>query len=66
MSRQVSVTIICDNCGRTSTHIQMQSGFHEQIYTQAPFPADWTTRLREGGGAISPKLDYCPACKGGK
>lgn len=58
----MTVTIICDECGRLSEHELFYSGHHEQIYTDQPYPKDWESVLRIGGGELSPKLDYCPAC----
>lgn len=63
MTRRMTITFICDTCGRMSQHEAMHMGFHEQIYTMDPLPADWLTVKRVGGGKISPVLDYCPSCK---
>ncbi len=63
MSRRMTLTVICDHCGRLSHHEVLSSGFHEQIFTMQPYPEEWHTVKREGGSKLSPVLDYCPACK---
>lgn len=62
MTRRVVLTVICDDCGKLSQHKMTSSGFHEQIYVTIPMPRDWTTQKREGGGTLSPVLDFCPLC----
>lgn len=62
MSRRMSITIICDECGRISEHELVYSGFDEQIYTAEPYPKDWVSVPLQGGSDISPQRDYCPPC----
>lgn len=65
MSRRVTLTVVCDKCGRIASYEVLSVGMHELIATLDPYPDDWSRQPLIGGSQLT-GLDYCPYCTNDK
>lgn len=60
MSRRLTLTIICDNCGLMHEHEVLNATYDLAIYTSKPYDVDWKQEAVIGTNI---PRDYCPQCR---